>query len=77
MKKGIPTLTKGQGRFTSPENDSYPEKDHYFYMGNQTASPHKLITLEVNIQGYRVKAVVDSECTGNMMLPKFAEKVGI
>jgi gag-polyprotein putative aspartyl protease len=46
-------------------------------MKNQTTSPHKLITLEVNIQGYKIKTVVDSGCTGNMILPKFAGKVGI
>jgi hypothetical protein len=77
MKKGVPTLIKRQERFTSPENDFYPEDDHHFYIKNQTASPHKLMTLEVNIQGYRAKAVVDSGCTGNIMLLKFAEEVGI
>jgi hypothetical protein len=46
-------------------------------MGNQTASPHKLMILEVNIQEYRAKAVVNSGCTENIILPKFAEKVGI
>jgi hypothetical protein len=77
MKKGVPTPTRGQGRSTSPENDSYTEDDHHFYMGNQTASPHKLMTLGVNIQGHKAKAVVDSGCTGNMMSPEFAKRVGI
>jgi gag-polyprotein putative aspartyl protease len=77
MKKKEPILTRGQGRSTSPENDFYPEDNHHFYMGNQTDSPHKLMILEVNIQGHRAKAVVDSGCTGNMISPKFAQNVGI
>jgi Aspartyl protease len=46
-------------------------------MGNQTASPHKLMTLKVNIQGHWAKAVINSEYTGNIISPKFAEKIGI
>jgi hypothetical protein len=46
-------------------------------MGNQSAGPHKLITLNINVQGHRAKAVINSNCTGNIISPKFANKVGI
>jgi gag-polyprotein putative aspartyl protease len=35
------------------------------------------MTLDVNVQGYRAKTVIDSGCTGNMISPKFADKVGV
>jgi gag-polyprotein putative aspartyl protease len=35
------------------------------------------MTLDVNIQGHKTKAVIDSGCTGNMISPKFADKVGV
>ena len=35
------------------------------------------MTLDIWIQGYKARAVIDSGCTGNMISPKFVEKVGI
>jgi hypothetical protein len=66
-----PFPSRGEGRSTSPEND------HHYFMGNQSGGPHKLMTLNVNVQGHKAKAVIDSGCTGNMISPKFANKVGI
>jgi hypothetical protein len=69
--------TRGKGRFTSPENDQYPENDYYFYISKQPTSSHKFMILDVWIQGYKVKAVIDSGCTGNMILSKFVKKISI
>src|SRR5450755_3522824 len=72
-----PSPTRQQGRSTSPENDYYPEDNHHFYMGNQPKGSHKLITLDVNVQRHKAKAVIDSGCTGNIISPKFADKIGV
>jgi hypothetical protein len=55
----------------------YPEDDQHFYMSKQSTSSHKLMTLDVWIQGHKARAVIDSGCTGNMISPKFVEKIGI
>jgi hypothetical protein len=39
--------TKGKGRSISPENDQYPENDHYFYISKQPTSSYKLMILNV------------------------------
>ena len=36
-----------------------------------------MMTLDVNVQGHRAKAVINSGCTGNIISPKFANKIGI
>jgi hypothetical protein len=71
------TPIRGKGCSISPENDQYPEDDHHFYMSKQPTSSHKLMILDVWIQGHKAKAVINSGCTGNMILLKFVEKVGI
>jgi hypothetical protein len=58
-------------------SSQYPEDDQHFYMSKQSTSSHKFMILNVWIQGYKAKTVIDSGCTRNIILPKFMEKVGI
>jgi hypothetical protein len=46
-------------------------------MSKQSTNSHKLMTLDIWIQGYKVKTVIDSGYTGNIILLKFVEKIGI
>jgi hypothetical protein len=55
----------------------YPEDDQYFYINKQSTSSYKFITLDVWIQGYKARTVIDSRCTGNKISPKFVKKIGI
>jgi hypothetical protein len=55
----------------------YPENDQHFNINKQSTSSHKFMTLDVWIQEYKARAVINSGCTGNMISSKFVEKVGV